>query len=149
MPACSLHSWIWCRRWYEVKYGRLLCRCEGLKCALPSCDSTRYKMCVSSLRFVRVWAISDCLSAYRAENTICLYCKDQSWCTYVSVKSVCLLLLSGFNRTSVSSTDFSTNILNTKFYQNPPQGEPSCSVRTDGRTVKLIVACCVPVLCVS
>ena len=59
---------------------------------------------------------------HTAQRTPCLDCKEQSWCTYVSVQSVRLLLSSGFNRKSVSPTDFSKNILNTKFYQNPPSG---------------------------
>jgi hypothetical protein len=69
---------------------------------------------------------------------------------YVAVQSVRLSLLSGCNRTSVSSTDFSKNITNTKFYKNPPNVSRVVSwVRTDGQwslyslLTRLFHTCCV------
>ena len=116
LPACSLHIWIWCRRWYAIwrlavclqlslsvpRDFKLLCSCPP---QVVTADATKCLGGGLASYHVGLSVSEQLLSAYRAENATCLDCKDQSWCAYVSVQSVRLLRLSGFNRTSASSTD--------------------------------------------
>jgi hypothetical protein len=78
LPACSLHIWMWCRRWYEVRQVavclqfslsfsqdfKFLCKCKCLKFARASSDRQPMlqNVLVEGLR--PITSVCPCLSNY-------------------------------------------------------------------------------------